>query len=397
MVHSAGLFVFAMGVPAIYPFALTLVAVHAGFGLLRFRGGLLAFLARLALLGCALGAYYAISVVHGYITPLLAWSYCALSLFAFVAGYSGGRDLGESRSYASLSGLFGGIAGGLTFATLSVVAAGPFANLAHSALSDAERAAPSIWAGTLVTGPILGALAALGMCLVPAVVFGSVSRRSAAVGVLLAGFAASGLYTNVAMQNRTPFLAFAAALILAWLMFVRSGAVTLQRRIVRTALLASLCGVSAVPLIFTAAEPLGFLERFQKQGVETARYEQWGRVLLGFFDHWDGGRAIPLTASFAHNLWLDAAWDTGPVPCILLVLFHVSAILPIVACCRARVDLGPRLVIAGVGCAFFSSAFSEPVLSFPIMYFAFSCYYAGLGLGLSQAWRTSAVIDATVR
>jgi hypothetical protein len=221
--------------------------------------------------------------------------------------------------------------------------------------------------------------------MLPALLFRGDRKLGALPVAMLAAFVAAGVYINLTMQTRTPFLAVAAACAVGLVMLFATDASRLVTKI-RQAMLVPLVGV-AVAAVVALVPGLGVMERFEVYGLETARYEQWEAVLLGLAHHFDGGRAIPLTERFAHNLWLDVAWDAGGVPFLLLLAFHVASIPPVVSACRSGAELGPRLVLAGIGIAFAFTAMSEPVNAFAINYYAFSFYYFGSALGLAQRWR----------
>jgi len=382
LVHSAGLFVFALDIPIVSVLALDLAAVDVLFRLTRFHridGG---FAWRLTLLGLAMGSYYAISAGHGYFAFSSAMQLAFLGVGAYGAGYWAGHVRRSGSTHAALVPLLAGVAGAVAYSVLSVLARP--SGLSREAAEVADRLSPNVWGDGFVNATGLGARAALGMCLLPALLFlvpepGLRRGRAAAV---LGAAGAAGLYVNLSLQNRAPFLSFAAALVAMILVFATSRGVGGGPKAAR--LLPILGGALVIVLL-----PLerwialfGIAQRFQAEGLGTARFSLWGRVLSNLFVSLDGGRAYAISESHAHNLWLDVAYDAGPLPFFLLLAFHVSHARPLVDLLRRPDSTNARIVFAGLGAAFLVGFMGEPALAMSISFFALSCLYLGLVLGL---------------
>jgi hypothetical protein len=232
---------------------------------------------------------------------------------------------------------------------------------------------------------LLGAQSGLAVCLLPAALFWVPEQRSAralAVRLAVAASGAFALYANVVLQNRTPMIAAVAALAAAIAVFLASERLGALGKASRLAPIALAAAASAA-VLWDRLSSFGVYQRFESHGLESARYELWGTVLTHLFDDLAGGRVTPLGETAAHNLWLDIAWDAGPLPFALMVVFHASLAGAVVAAVR-RGDLLVRLVVAGAGVAFLSTAMVEPAMSIS-SYTTLLFYYCGLVLGLAAA------------
>lgn len=371
----AGLFLFGLNIPVVSATAMALMAAGTIPHFLLRRPPRARFLVALALLLAALGSYYWTSVHYDFYTPESATGYFAVAVAGYVLGYVHGRGSG-GRNIA-LPGLLAITAGSTLFAGLSVLTAAPF--------DLARRVAPSAWGGLLINAPGLGALGSVGMAVGAAAPFlapHSTSERWA-YRVLFPCVAALGLYANVALQNRTPFLALAATLVLYLGLFVLSGEGSAQSRAVRFATLMTFVAIAGI-LLGAYVVSTDVYQRFETEGLASARYELWSTVLTGLPGHPDGGRQIRITENYAHNLWLDVAWDAGVLPFALLVAFHLLHVKPFLSTLRSRLDLSARLPFTGIGVALLFTSFAEPVTSMPIGYLAFTTYYLGTVLGIPE-------------
>jgi hypothetical protein len=235
------------------------------------------------------------------------------------------------------------------------------------------------------------------MALLPALVFGA-RRRGAQTRMFVAASATAaglGLYANIALQNRAPFLATTAALLAGAFLFLRSREISSSIKLERLVVI----GVPAV--IATMLMPLwawfsglDVFERFQNEGLESARYELWWTVLTQILDYPAGGRLIRIPEYFAHNLWLDVAWDAGPLPFAILLVFHVSHAPAFLAFFRGNSSLLAKQIVAGIGVALVFACMAEPVLALRNGYFAFSCYFLALVSALAAARRAAVPVTA---
>ncbi len=333
------------------------------------------FSGRFFLLAIALGTYYWIAVEHGLFRPTDAVALAGMAL----AGYLAGFTFAASKSDESaLAGTVAGVVGGVVFGWLCIQTAVIF--------DAGKRFVLSPWDGFPFSAPGLGAFGSMAMALLPAALFGARDpgryRGLSAISVLL--LVGTGLYVNLLLQNRTPFLALAASMAVGAFLFVRSAAIPRHKKLGRFLLLAIPALVAA--LAFPVMDWVGGLEiwqRFDTEGLATARYELWWEVLTHIFEYPGGGRMIRIPEYYAHNLWLDVAWDSGPLPFVLLLAFHVSHLGLILRFMSSHKSVWAKLVVMGLGMSLLFTCMAEPVLHMQPSYFILSCYYFGMVLGVT--------------
>jgi hypothetical protein len=256
-------------------------------------------------------------------------------------------------------------------------------------LAIASRAASSVFAREeIMNGPVLGAFASLGMCLLPVAFCARPKEPGAEVTtwrLLAAALAGLGLYSNLALQNRTPAVAMAAAIVVAVIVLpwvypaFRTGrAVALLGLPVLLGLALNLGAVAD----FLASQ-YGVVWRFKDSGLRTERYQAWMAVLEGVARHPWGGRAIYLGGlRYAHNLWLDVVVEAGVLPLILLLAFHLSHVSCVRWVLRSRLPAMLIVALVGLGISFFTTFLVEPGMSMSIFFFPSSCYLLGLIAGM---------------
>ncbi len=384
LLYAVGMFVFALDVPIVSALTLDLVAVDVAFRLTRLHQVDSGFGWRVALLALAMGSYYGIASAHGY----FAWSTALQLGFLGVAAYAAGYWAGHVRRHApnrrALLPLLAGVAGAATYAFLSVLPRP--ASVSREIAEASDRLAPSAWGDGFVNATGLGARASLGLCLLPALLFlvREPGLRRGRTFVVLAAAVAAGLHVNLSLQNRGPFLGLAASLLASSWLFFRSSEVRAATKLARILPLAVAAAIVAAMLGDVIAL-FGIAQRFEEEGLGTARYALWLKVLSNAFFTFDGGRAYAISESHAHNLWLDILYDSGPFPFFLLVAFHLSHIGPLRAVFRGITSTQTKLLLAGTGTAFLAALVAEPALAMSISFFALSCAYLGLVLGLRRA------------
>lgn len=334
------------------------------------------FALRLMLLSLFAVSYYALWVSHGLGDFATARKSVLIIVGFYAIGFAAGGERGEAqalwRAFAVVSGL-------VVFVSLSVWTMPE----AGSVAGIATRTVPSIWdPDDVMNAPGLGAICSLGMCLLPAALLAPAppgaprwaARTFRALAVLLAG---AGAYCNLLLLNRTPILSLAIALFGTVLLVGWSGRPA-QRRV------AVLVGgaVVAIAVVLLAVDDtlgasFGLFERFQERGLDTERYATWRVVLQGLWSHLDGGRRIDLHGQlYAHDLWLDVAYDVGLLPLVLLLLFQASHLGTAWRSARSTSFL--NLALAGLGVSYLGTFLVEPTLQFSVVYFATSCFFLGV-------------------
>jgi hypothetical protein len=250
-----------------------------------------------------------------------------------------------------------------------------------------ERAAPNVWgAADAINAPVVGAMAAPALCLAPLLLFG---RREGlpfawiwTLIVALASLAAA--YVNLALSNRTPFIALALSVIAAAGIYLRSANVFSRSVALRALLLLAFAYVLATFGSFGQIHDLALFQRFERQGFETARFETWATMLAHLLDAPGGGHVVYLFGQrYVHNLWLDTAYDAGLLPFILLIAFHAVHVPALFRALSRKQRVNLRLVLVGTGLALLATSVAEPVLEMSMTFFPMSTYYLGLVLGLA--------------
>lgn len=302
----------------------------------------------------------------------------------YVAGYSAGRDPPPVQAWKLLA-----LVGGFTmFAFLSVHGA----LQSHSLLSMSEladREAPSAWGQPSSTGGTgLGALASLAMCMLPAA-FARAPPETHAIAFapwrgLVVLCAVLGFYANVALQNRTPILAFFGAVLATGVLVAYVRRASLPRRLAAAVVLTVLAAVvvEADAILRELAPEYGLAERFVERGVETERYAAWSAVVASLPQHPFGGRTADLAGlNYAHNLWLDVAVDSGVLPALLLLAFQASHAGAVKRLIRSEGPSPVRVALIGLGVSFLATFLVEPAMQFSVMYVAASGFALGLASG----------------
>jgi hypothetical protein len=264
------------------------------------------------------------------------------------------------------------------------------------------RKSPTFWDPTLVlNGPIFGLYASAGMVMLPLVLFsGKRLLRLGRVDAWIAGASGVlGLAANILFQNRGPFLALGLSLFwvagsLLWQPGA-SGRELRSRVLVRLAWVG--CGVLALGLAFFEEIRL-VLYRFQSVGLGTnGRSEAWSSILTHFFDQPFGGRRYNLAGlSYAHNMWLDVANDSGLLPLLILILLLCVHLLYLPRAYRGALGLD-RQVLFSLLISLTVGAVLEPLLLGSPTHFAFLMLLLGwlVNLGTSTPAGKS-VLDSDI-
>jgi hypothetical protein len=254
--------------------------------------------------------------------------------------------------------------------------------------ADLFRKAPTFWDPNVVlNGTIYGLYASVGMVMMPLFLFGG--RKSLGTGLadrvlalIACGF---GLAANLLFQNRSPMFALGAALLFVGADLVRrNGPQPGARRHTIWTLILVVVLVFVGSLAFSEELELA-LFRFQAFGLSSGgRLDAWHNVVAHILDQPFGGRRIDLAGlSYAHDLWLDVANDSGLVPMILLlsfVLLHLPAVRRLLG---SAPGIGKYAMVC-LGIALLMGALVEPLLIGSPSHFAMICLLLGLASGTSS-------------
>src|SRR6266511_2642470 len=163
-----------------------------------------------------------------------------------------------------------------------------------------EYIGPLDGAKAAVNAPGLGAMASLGMCLLPTVLHAKPLRGRGVAGrwwpaVLILGAAAcAGVLVNISLQNRSPFVALAAAAFVTASIVIRT-ARTHGAKFVQIG--GALVAASAVvwwAQSSSIASEAGIYQRFAQERLETERYDAWITVVSHAWELAAGGRVVPI-------------------------------------------------------------------------------------------------------
>lgn len=386
------IFVAGLNIPVISDYVLIIAAIWLLFRwLINMQFVDKAFSSTISLLALFAVSYYSFTYIHG-ITGLNEGVRNVISIVgSYALGYSIKKNNAPVWPLGLLFPIFCMTTGFITFSYLCV----------HELLRSgdliqiAERVAVSFWDGSEINSPGLGANASLGMCLLPMALFGRDDEHNGKYSLLLALLTlvmlATGVYINAILQNRTPFLATAAALFFGTIVYLFRHKADRARAIKRTAIVYGSVGVILYFLVTTLdLSQLDILARFSQERLESLRYEAWGTMLSSLHGSLLGGRVIRLGVdlNYVHNLWLDVIWDAGIVPFVFLAIFHLKHARSFKRILKSDLPLLSVLAISGLAISFFVNFMQEPTISASVPYFAASCFFLGLVLRLSKDLET---------
>lgn len=250
--------------------------------------------------------------------------------------------------------------------------------------ADLLRRAPSFWDRSyFLNGTVYGLYASTGLCLLPIALlgWGNVKNCTSMEGLLASSAFLCGMVANVLFQNRAPYFALGLAAVITSVLLL----LKMERR---GPLLIRLVSFAAVvmALVWIYSEPLKLVFlRFEAFGLTAGgRSDAWYSVLSHILEQPFGGRNIGLTGlSYAHNMWLDVANDSGLFPALLLVAFcllHVPAMKRLLF----GIPSVESITILCVSSALAMGAMVEPLLLGSIPHFVFICLILGLMAGVTR-------------
>lgn len=384
------MFILGLSIPRISDFAVfALFAVGAWTTLDILRLQATDMLTSL-LLTAFLVAFFIPSAWYGFTEPLTDLKDGFVLLLCYGSGLFWGR---QTRAWSSGTWLLVAMAYGFTiFAALTT-----FTNPAQIAtFLNPDRSAPSFWlGGNSVNGTVLGLYASLGFCLAPAALLWSTedgkSHFLARTGLFL--IAGLGFATNMVMQNRSPYIALGLAFLLCGWVYFRSAVGSSTKRI--GGLLLRLSPLLVAGLVMVILFPdfiTGILfQRFGEQGGDTGgRVQAWIAVLQNLPSQPFGGKVIHIGGlRFAHNLWMDAAYNSGLLALLALLLFHLAHLPFIARFYRLKPPMIELLATTAIGVSMFMGCMVEPVLDASRLYLGATCFLLAWVKGRAQALASS--------
>jgi hypothetical protein len=375
----AALFVFSLGAPQV-----SVVAAAMGF-VAAYRRPAVFLRPNVAITTALLIAftswYFGVMYVDSYVEFRIACREVALITLLYCFGVLVGTTT-ETSDSTLLQAIIMVAAGFVVTAFLSVNQV----DVADRALGITARAAPSYWEpdGEGLTGTGFGLSSILALSLLPPVLFTLRARPRSLewtiIRLAMLSLAAAGIYINVELQNRGPFMALIVATSTTAIVFWRSAHSPLGRALrISGVILAAVASTYLLADLDSFATTLGIARRFTEYGVDSGgRTQAWMNILTGIWSHPWGGREIDLAGlNYAHNLWLDVAYDAGLIPAMLLVTFHAAHVRRLMKLSKRGLSPLLLLVLTATSAAFLTIAVGEPVLNASVPLFGATCFIFG--------------------
>ena len=375
----AALFVFSLGAPQV-----SIAAVIIGFVAACRRPAVFLrpnIAITSALLFLFTSWYFGVMYLHSYVDFRVACREVVLITVLYGFGILAGMTTATSDS-TLLQAIVAVAAGFVVTAFLSVNQV----DVADRTLGIVARVAPSFWEpdGDLLNGTNFGLLSTLAVSMLPPVLFTlrarARSRGWTVTRLAMLVVAGTGIYINVELQNRGPFLALIVSLSATAIVFWRSAKSPLGRALrIAVVIAAAVTATYVLADLDSLARTLGIARRFSDYGTDSSgRADGWMSVLTGIWSQPWGGRKIDLAGlNYAHNLWLDVAYDAGLIPAMLLVMFHAAHIGRLVRLAKSGLSAPLLLVLTATSAAFLVIAVGEPVLNASVPFFAATCFIFG--------------------
>jgi len=370
-----GMFVLGLSIPRISDLAVfALFAVGAWTTLDTSRLQAIDTLTSL-LLTAFLVAFFVPSAWYGFTDPLTDLKDGFVLLLFYGSGLLWGR-----RTKDGIQGtwvLLALISGFTIFGALTT-----FTNPAKVAtFLNPDRSAPNFWSpGDTVNGTVLGLYASLGLCLLPAALLWRTAdgkhHSLVRAGLLLVG--GLGFASNLAMQNRSPYFALGLAFLACTLIYFQKSGGSLAKRVGGFLLRISplLVGCLVIVIAFPDLATDLIFRRFGEQGGDTGgRVQAWVSVLQNLSNQPFGGKTIHLGGPlYAHNFWMDAAYNSGFLALLTLLLFHLAHLPSILRFYRRNLPALEVLAVSTIGASMFVGCMVEPILDASRLYLGATCF-----------------------
>jgi hypothetical protein len=298
------------------------------------------------------------------------------------------------------------VSGGIFTSYLSITTTAGI-NLNTTNYQFSRRSVYSFWSGQEINGPSIDLLSYFGVSLLPLIIellilllskkqvrsplISAINAINLILSVIL--FYLS-VYSSLSLLARTPILCFFSSI----LVYILRKSFLLKNKI-KFISKYGLFFLGTIIIIFclqfilsegitSFVESFAITQRIELEGSETPRYIVWLTVLLEMWQYPFGGREITIPASAAHNIWLDVAFDAGILPMFFLVIFHFMHISHFYKIFIYQSDILGLLVVCFV-VAILSSFIGSAVLQASVDYFAITCFFVGLILGISKRYDNS--------
>jgi hypothetical protein len=199
------------------------------------------------------------------------------------------------------------------------------------------------------------------------------------------------LYSSVAIGSRTPVLVMTFSFFISYIytqykyVFL-SHSSSHQKRLSKLLVYASIIILFliffSVVTNFNLADVFkdtNFGYRLAEKGLETDRYDAWLSAIDQMFEYPWGGRfmKLPDGLRYVHNIWLDQLYDTGIIPMILLMAFHILQIPIFFDFLKLNLPRTLNLFFISIIIALLAAFVQAPVLQASFPFFASSCFFFG--------------------
>ncbi len=252
-----------------------------------------------------------------------------------------------------------------------------------------NRSVASIWNGELFPGTLFDNYSTLGLVLLPICLFPkdkNIQKRFYFIFLIICSLIfLMSLNSVVTLQGRGPWTALAIAILFSSAISIKNNKRKALILIITTFCLVFTVFIADFHAIINIFLENGYFNRFEDESLSSGRFELWFGILGGLLKYPFGGREISIYSGnetdYAHNIFLDIAYDSGIFPMLLLILFMTLHYQYLVAIYN---DISlPKIVKLFIGCvaiAYFVRFMAEPILSgsnlsslFPV-----SCFFLGL-------------------
>ncbi|WP_303964824.1 hypothetical protein [Sporosarcina ureae] len=109
-----------------------------------------------------------------------------------------------------------------------------------------------------------------------------------------------------------------------------------------------------------------------------SRITTWLDTLNGLVVNPMGGKETSISITYAHNLWLDVAFEGGIFPFALLIIFTIISIISLVQFQKYKHPLILQGLVLTIITAFFITFMVEPIIQGWFTYFNIFCFIVGM-------------------
>lgn len=325
--------------------------------------------------------YFYIMYLHGFMELGRVIGLVFFYPIVYAFGYSIGRSNTPNWPYGLKWLIFAFISGCVIISFISIT------NVVfnqNAFMYVPGRIAPSIWSAENgeEAALLFDSYASLGMCLFPLLFFckeNGINKYLLFVIVII--LVSIGVYVDIALRFRTPIFAMTVSFFLSLIYFFKNKNEKTSYKLRTFSFLSLFIGLLIYLLYNTMIDFSNFkiIDRLFTEGIDTPRYSVQLKVIESLPNYWLGGRQLDLGyIMYAHNLWLDIAYDAGIFPVLFLLFFHFNHFRSIVFVIRSRLPMTLSILIICVSISFLFAFLKQPIMEGMRLYFGISCFYFGL-------------------